>query len=75
MHYVIYANHELNIWLKPNNSMFFIRWLKPTVIDNYYYRFIIRLLKQTDNEANKSIRALAQNFKEYIQPLIRIILK
>ena len=30
---IIHANQELNVWLKPNNSVFFIRWLKPTAID------------------------------------------
>ena len=28
-----YANQELDVWLKPNNLVFFIRWLKPTAID------------------------------------------
>ena len=27
------ANQELDVWLKPNNSVFFIRWLKPMAID------------------------------------------
>ena len=38
------ANQELDVWLKSNNSVFFIRWLKPTAIDIDDHQINCRLL-------------------------------
>ena len=42
--FINHANQELNVWLKPNNSMCFSRWLKPTAIDIDDHRINCRLL-------------------------------